>query len=54
LLAAAGQQQQAWRSYQSGYDQARNKNKKGIVDGSMYLVSASRDYLPLGCSMLCC
>jgi hypothetical protein len=38
LLAAAGQQQQSWRAYQSGYDQARNKNKKGIVDGSMYLV----------------
>lgn len=38
VLAAPGQQQQAWRAYQSGYDQARNKNKKGIVDGSMYLV----------------
>lgn len=37
MLAAAGQQQQAWRAYQTGYDQARNKNKKGIVDGSMYL-----------------
>ncbi|KAF6258686.1 cytochrome c oxidase assembly protein CtaG/Cox11-domain-containing protein [Scenedesmus sp. NREL 46B-D3] len=37
VLAAPGQQQQAWRAYQSGYDQARNKNKKGIVDGSMYL-----------------
>jgi hypothetical protein len=42
LLAAAGQQQQSWRAYQSGYDQARNKNKKGIVDGSMYLVRLCR------------
>lgn len=42
--AAKHWQQQSWRTYKSGYEQSRERNKKGIIDGAMYLVSwASTD-----------